>query len=812
MTVDNQYTSSLSTSIDSDRRRSILQQSVVASAMALGMALPAWAGIPEVDSKTGELYSPKADMLSGGSQAARGGALSDTNRQRGSKKLKPGESLQTIYETRFIAYLTRFLLTFDPAAHAWWVQQGMGDTWEATQGTTSALAVESTFAEFAESVEYGLADYFSGPYGSYSSLSAMKAGLLAAQPAPSQKTSLNFRNDPLGSLVPGGSKKRKSSTEDRSQTEAFDRAKQGILNLYTLLKARYTSTAAKRQLAILFSFISSPRLQPVPEISALLGEADNASVAAIQLLKSEGVGNEIESRSSSRRGGGYSIGDFPTVTIDPPPALGDAYKCAKAVPIMKPTSRVLSIKVTDGGEGYSKAPRVRVLQGGIVLRGCQASAILDREGHVECILVLDPGYGYGGRNAAPPTIDIETPIKQPQEKGKKEKVIIRRAKAVAILEYEITGIEVTRGGNGYVKTEPPGVHISPPEEDPDWFLAVQEQPELRMVPFQVQSLKAQVSEMVFPDGNVAFSIAGNPSPRVTVDESLIERIQREPLELLPSSIRPQLRSSVQFPQSTYYSIPYIETIPQVVAVLSPRYRAYDPLFGGVGKVPVTKGALELRASEYARLALSGAVCTVLVRTLLNPLELVKTKQQLLNDKELLDYARQKKQKSSEERAQQPVDYKLNPERSADVDSVTSQKVGTFDVLRSMVELRGPFSLFQSADITFLASLVFGSIGFGATELFRRSFTSVFFTGENDQSGSEVVLLVAAALATVVTAAAASPFEVLRVRSMGLLEPTKWTNVMRDFLVRSFCLLVTEATTLSPLTPSSIFQTILTGRQ
>jgi hypothetical protein len=111
------------------------------------------------------------------------------------------------------------------------------------------------------------------------------------------------------------------------------------------------------------------------------------------------------------------------------------------------------------------------------------------------------------------------------------------------------------------------------------------------------------------------------------------------------------------------------------------------------------------------------------------------------------------------------------------------KVGTTEMIRYIVELRGPLALFQSADITFLASLVFGSFGFGATELFRRSFTAAFVSDSSNSSESELVLLIAASLATVLTALAASPFEVLRVRSMGLVTLKPWTDVLKDFLVR-----------------------------
>lgn len=731
------------------------------------LPLAADAGKPELDS-SGELYTPKAEMLSGGSYAARGLPV-----QR-SARLQPGQTLQSVYETRFIAYLSRFLLNYDPAAHAWWIKKGAGDTWEEISAADQST-VDSIFAEFAESVEFGLADYFVGPYGSYSSLSAATAGLEAARPAPSSQP-----DRPSQSIVDRIFRGGKPPT---TPAKASEMAKQGILNLYTLLKARYTSVSAKRQLAILFSFISNPRLQPTREIAALLGEADNCTLSLIRVVKPT-VENEFESRTSSRRGGGYAKDSFPTVTIAPPPALGDPYQSALAVPVMRPTGRVLRIRLLDTGEGYLSAPAVRVVQSGVA-RVCQATAILDRQGHVESTIVLDPGYGYGGRKEQAPKVEIDPPP------GKRD-ASRRAAKAVADLEYEIIGIDVVRGGNGFAKSEPPFVSISPPAEDPDWFLAVQEQPEMRMVPVTLMdTVKAEVSEMKLPDGNVAFSLDGVPMTPTIVDDRLIDRLQRDPLELLPSAMRPVLvidRSR----QEALYTVPVLDNIPQFVAVLGPQYRAYDPVFGGVGQVPVTKGALELNAGEYARLALSGAVCTVLVRTALNPLELIKTKQQLLNDQELLDYARERRLSG---KAGEPPP-KLEPEnRTMDDGSVavatepvaatkTDTKVGTTDLIWSMVELRGPLSLFQSADITFLASLMFGSFGFGATELFRRSFTAAFFGTGEAQGGSEVVLLLAAALATVVTAAAASPFEVLRVRSMGLLESKKWTQVLKEFLVRT----------------------------
>ena len=689
-------------------RRLVIQSLLTASA---ALPLAAVAGKAELDS-TGQLYTPKSEMLRGGSAAARG--IPDTDRSsRG--KLQAGMALQSVYETRFIAYLARFLLNYDPAAHAWWIKTGLGDSWEERKSTDLEFA-ETTFASFSESVEVGLANYFAGPFGSYSSVSAAKAGILASNPAPSRSAAAEEQSL-LRKLIFG----RIKPSDTKAPASSADLAKNGILNLFALLKARYTTVAAKRQLVILFSFISSPRLQPTNEIRSLLGEADNATVSEVQILRPATRVSEVDSRTSSRRGGGYSINTFPKLTIADSPALGDMYGPATLLPTMKATSRVLCIQVLDGGAGYTTAPLVTIPQFGIQ-RECQATAILDRNGSVESIIVLDPGYGYGDRNDSPPKLSIEAP---PKTTGMNLKAP-RRAKAVAELEYEIVGAQILSGGSGYVQTEPPKVKISPPEEDPDWFLALPEQPELRMDPVtQPEPIRAKVTEMRLPDGNVAFSIDGLPrSPRL--DDDLIDRLQRDPLELLPSSVRPVLRSDPST-GGILYTVRSLDQIPQFVAILSPRYRAYDPVFGGVGTVPVTKGALSLSASEYGRLALSGALCTVVVRTALNPLELIKTKQQLQNDPELLAFARTRLSRKQLVSGKDPDETETEEGRVAtpatqapvintNGNTTKAVKIGTVDMIQSLAEMRGVPALFQSADITFLASIAFGSFGFGATEV------------------------------------------------------------------------------------------------
>ena len=143
-----------------------------------------------------------------------------------------------------------------------------------------------------------------------------------------------------------------------------------------------------------------------------------------------------------------------------------------------------------------------------------------------------------------------------------------------------------------------------------------------------------------PKGNLSYSSDGFlPSPT----NLPLKGVRNDPIDLLPSAIRPEVNSYGA------YVIPSIAAIRTYDDVMdNPQFRAVDPLFGAIGALPAQKSAMELKPNEYARLALSGAVCTVLVRTALNPLELIKTKLQLENDEELLSYARQKSISTTEQ--------------------------------------------------------------------------------------------------------------------------------------------------------------------
>eukprot|EP00984_Skeletonema_dohrnii_P017696 scaffold8131_cov215-Skeletonema_dohrnii-CCMP3373.AAC.2 len=770
-----------------DRRTALLQ--LLSISLLTTTSLPSQAS--ELDSSTGELFSPKNQMIKGGgSIGGRGIPLKEQNSRNKQSLLKTSGLIQSVYETRFITYLTRFLLVYDPAARAWWkknrarVAQLSSSSPDGTNTTTSIPPEEyfnagEQFAEFAESVEIGLADYFLGPYGSYASVAAAKAGLGAVAPARSSA------GDNEGGVKKGGgiwesifgggkeeqsstptssssSKKKKKKKSDDNANEEVKQNRQGVLNLFTLLSTRYTSMEEKQQLAILFSLISKPELQPVKEIKGLLGEIDNGTIAEIQLEVEDVLGDSDISRDyfrlSSRQGGGFASSDAQVISIEPPAPLGDDYRPAKIQTIMKPTSRILRINVVDGGEGYPVAPDVIVKQSG-VSRQCEAVAIIDRKGSVSEVIVLNPGFGYGGSTARGqptlPTVEFRERIFPRQKKKKSNNGSspkkVKAAKAVVELEYQVAGATILDGGSGYSFDSPPDVKISLPATDPDWFVAPNiygqsmDDDENQYIAARVTKIKRGGSGVIL-DTDAA--MRGGIGQRVTRD--ILRTVLRDPVALLPPSVRPELSIDKG---AAFYSIKSLPRPPSKDVILPSNYRSIDPLFGGIGRAPVTKNQVTLSADQYSRLALSGAICTVLVRTALNPLELVKTKVQLGNDEEIIRHAREKAGVSE---SSQPED---------------KPALGTTQVIQSLIEVRGPLSLFQSADVTFLASVVFGLFGFGATELFRRAFSAVFFdeAAAAANSPNEFVLLTAAGVATVLTCAAASPFELLRVRSMAQIE-------------------------------------------
>ena len=235
-------------------------------------------------------------------------------------------------------------------------------------------------------------------------------------------------------------------------------------------------------------------------------------------------------RLSSRQGGGYSKNDIDDIIqVEPPAALGSEYKKAKINAVLKSTTRILRINVVDGGKGYTVAPAVIVNQGG-ASRQCEAAAVIDRHGSISEIIVLDPGFGYGRRKDEQgepilPTIEIRERILRTRNSTKE----VMPAIAVPELEYEIVGVDIIDGGNGYLFSQPPEISIKLPKKDPDWFAlplsqTTQEDEENELILASVTQMK---------DGTTGANVDPRAFTRekndFLVGDRTLTRIQKDPV-------------------------------------------------------------------------------------------------------------------------------------------------------------------------------------------------------------------------------------------------------------------------------------------
>lgn len=292
--------------------------------------------------------------------------------------------------------------------------------------------------------------------------------------------------------------------------------------------------------------------------------------------------------------------------METPAPLGDDYIPAKIRANFKPTTRILRINVVDGGEGYNVAPDVIVRQQGVI-RQCEAYAVINQQRRVSEIIVVNPGYGYGGsmRNGIPIVPIVEIKRRKSSQKDSLNEKALKSAKAVAELEYKVTGVEVLDGGSGYIFNEPPEVMLSLPNNDPDWFVTP-----------VINGRNTDGDEAQMIAARVSLMKSGSSSSTISVDplqyrgeniirESTLQQLRCDPIALLPSYLRPQFsmfssRESVEALENGVY---YIPTLPRSKSVenlpSSSKYRSIDPLFGGIGKAPVIKNAVTLSADQYS---------------------------------------------------------------------------------------------------------------------------------------------------------------------------------------------------------------------
>jgi len=332
------------------------------------------------------------------------------------------------YNVRFVTYLSRFLLVFDSDCQRWWYSKAADIPILSTANEVEAIR-QKQFGAFAASVEVGLQDYESGK-----------------------------KNGGIGF---GGSSSSSSEGQERLMTsllarycptiEAIDekREQAGLppLTEQEEAKERREIKEAKRQIALLFGLLEST--QPVEALIKLLSSIDNGSVASVTIMDG---------------GSGYAPDYEPPRVEFPGPKAGDEYEAATGRAILQINGQILRVDLENRGFGYSSPPTVTISapgeDRGINIPGCTsatAKAYIYKngvnKGRMERIMIDNPGVGY--MEGEEIRIAISPSDLDPGLGGVK-------ATAIAVLEYSVTGIEITSPGNGYVVEKQIPVYVEPP--------------------------------------------------------------------------------------------------------------------------------------------------------------------------------------------------------------------------------------------------------------------------------------------------------------------------------------------------------------
>ncbi|CAM9537158.1 unnamed protein product [Chrysoparadoxa australica] len=347
---------------------SFTRREILGSAALLGGALLnsnlVIADEPESRAIGGELngerlvWSPRATILRRAKEA--GGRAAPTS--------------NSTFNTRFITYLSRFLLNYDEEIRRLWYQQGMD-----LPVNFSAAQVEEKrreqFAAFSRSVQVGLLDY---------------------------------------------------------------QGEKGARALFSLMRSRYgADLEQQKQLAILFSFVQGDE-QPTNQMQTLLGECEDAYISGIQVIDSGNgyaEGDAPEVRISPPQFGKdaataevvmHDTGEIsridlldnscsalydnpPRVNISPPVLPNGRQATAEA--ILDQDGRIEAIELLDGGAGYSSKSVIEVEVFGPTSADnpepCQLTIQTVLGWRVDEVEITNPGSGYA--TSVPVTVTIDPP-------------------------------------------------------------------------------------------------------------------------------------------------------------------------------------------------------------------------------------------------------------------------------------------------------------------------------------------------------------------------------------------------------------------
>jgi hypothetical protein len=333
---------------------------------------------------------------------------------------------QTGYSVSFVTYLSRFLLCFDRDCQKWWYNRA-GDIRRTATAAEVDEARYKQFAAFSASVEVGLQEYC-GPDGPATFLNA-----LVQRYCPSieeiQRVRVALGKSPL------------------TDTE--------------ILKKEREIKESRRQIVLLFALMDNN--QPVKQLKQQLAAIDNARIVRAEVLQ---------------RGSGYAPGyGSPEVRFPKPDAIVTAddeteYQRATGRAILTPNGKILRIDIVNRGFGYSKPPEVTVSSPATIRfqdreslsnfaeakdTTATAQAFLFRsgpnKGRIERIQLINPGDGYSANEII--RVRISAPELSRQEGGE-------TATAAAVLEYEVSDIQIIKNGTGYAADAPIDIYVEPP--------------------------------------------------------------------------------------------------------------------------------------------------------------------------------------------------------------------------------------------------------------------------------------------------------------------------------------------------------------
>ena len=337
------------------------------------------------------------------------------------------------YNIQFVTYLTRFLLVFDRDCQRWWYARAQDIPVLSTANQVEAIRLKQ-FGAFAASVEVGLQEYATGKGKG----KGIKAAIIGGS-SPSEEGPARLMKSLLA---------RYCKTIEAIQEK---RVLKGLppMTEQEEAKERREIKEARRQIALLFGLLEST--QPVEELDILLSSIDNGSIAYVAIQDG---------------GEGYAPGYGPPRVEFPPPKAGDDYQTAMGRAIIKPNGQILRFDLENRGFGYSSTtPPTVVISApgedrGIVIPGAKAATAKAfafknglNKGRLEKILIQESGLGYiEGEKIR---VAISPPELEAGLGGMK-------ATANAILEYSVTGIEITNPGTGYAVEKQILVYVDPP--------------------------------------------------------------------------------------------------------------------------------------------------------------------------------------------------------------------------------------------------------------------------------------------------------------------------------------------------------------